>query len=53
MKTNITQVNGRSDQNKIAIINITILIYDIDHLRKIIDRIKQIKDVYTVTRTLH
>jgi GTP pyrophosphokinase len=53
MKTNITQVNGRSDRNKIAIINITILIHDIDHLRKIIKRIKQIKDVYTVTRTLH
>lgn len=53
MKTNITQVNGRSDDNKIAIINITILIHNTEHLRKIIKRIKQIKDVYTVTRTLH
>ncbi|WP_106497047.1 RelA/SpoT family protein [Lentibacillus sp. Marseille-P4043] len=51
-KTNITQVNGRSDRNKMAIINITILIHNTSHLRKIVERIKQIKDVYTVTRTL-
>ncbi|PAV28941.1 (p)ppGpp synthetase [Virgibacillus profundi] len=51
-KTNITHVNGRSDRNKIAIIQITILIHNTSHLRKIVERIKQIKDVYTVTRTL-
>ncbi|MBP1968769.1 GTP pyrophosphokinase [Virgibacillus natechei] len=52
-KTNITQVNGRSDKNKMAIIQITILIHDTIHLRRIVDRIKQIKEVYTVTRTVH
>ncbi|MFD1038588.1 RelA/SpoT family protein [Virgibacillus byunsanensis] len=51
-KTNITQVNGRSDRNKMAIIQITILIHNTNHLRKIVERIKQIKEVYTVTRTL-
>lgn len=51
MKTSISQVNGRSDRNKIAIINITILINNKDHLHRIVKRIKQIKDVYTVTRT--
>ena len=51
-KTNITHVNGRSDRNKMAIIQITILIHNTSHLRKIVERIKQIKDVYTVTRTL-
>lgn len=51
-KTNITYVNGRSDRNKMAFIQITILIHNTGHLRKIVDRIKQIKDVYTVTRTL-
>lgn len=51
-KTNITQVTGRSDRNKMAIINITILIHDTNHLRKIVERIKQIKEVYTVTRTV-
>lgn len=52
-KTNITQVNGRSDQNKMGILQITILISNISHLQRIIDRIKQVKDVYTVTRILH
>ncbi|MBM7597841.1 GTP pyrophosphokinase [Virgibacillus halotolerans] len=51
-KTNITHVNGRSDRNKIAIIQITILIHNTNHLQKIVKRVKQIKDVYTVTRTL-
>ncbi|MBC5637610.1 bifunctional (p)ppGpp synthetase/guanosine-3',5'-bis(diphosphate) 3'-pyrophosphohydrolase [Ornithinibacillus sp. BX22] len=51
-KTNITHVNGRSDRNKMAVIQITILIHNTNHLRKIVERIKQIKDVYAVTRTL-
>lgn len=52
-KTNITHVNGRSDRNKMAIIQLTILIHNTSHLRKIVDRIKQIQDVYAVTRTIH
>ncbi|MUK87004.1 RelA/SpoT family protein [Ornithinibacillus sp. L9] len=51
-KTNITHVNGRSDRNKMAVIQITILIHNTDHLRKIVERIKQIKDIYSVTRTV-
>lgn len=51
-KTNITHVNGRSDRNKMAVIQITILIHNTNHLRKIVERIKQIKDVYAVTRTI-
>ncbi|HEX6595132.1 MAG TPA: bifunctional (p)ppGpp synthetase/guanosine-3',5'-bis(diphosphate) 3'-pyrophosphohydrolase [Bacillota bacterium] len=51
-KTNITHVNGRTDRNKTAVIQLTILIHNTDHLRRIVDRIKQIKDVYTVTRTI-
>lgn len=51
-KTNITHVHGRSDRNKMAVIQITIMIHNTNHLRKIVERIKQIKDVYTVTRTL-
>ncbi|WP_156646400.1 RelA/SpoT family protein [Lentibacillus sp. JNUCC-1] len=51
-KTLITHVTGRADRNKMAIINITILIHNTDHLRKIVERIKRIKDVYTVTRTV-
>ncbi|MFA1820518.1 bifunctional (p)ppGpp synthetase/guanosine-3',5'-bis(diphosphate) 3'-pyrophosphohydrolase [Virgibacillus oceani] len=52
-KTNITFVNGRSDRNRMAFIQLTILIQNTSHLRSIVDRIKQIRDVYTVTRTLH
>src|SRR5699024_618669 len=52
-KTNISQVNGRSDKNKMAIIQITILIHHTSHLKRVVDRIKQIKDVYTVTRTIN
>ncbi|HLR52024.1 MAG TPA: bifunctional (p)ppGpp synthetase/guanosine-3',5'-bis(diphosphate) 3'-pyrophosphohydrolase [Candidatus Avamphibacillus sp.] len=52
MKTNITHVNGRSDRNKMATIQITILINNTAHLHKVVDRIKQIKDIYTVTRTI-
>ncbi|WP_163537859.1 bifunctional (p)ppGpp synthetase/guanosine-3',5'-bis(diphosphate) 3'-pyrophosphohydrolase [Gracilibacillus sp. YIM 98692] len=52
MKTNIIAVNGRSDRNKIAIINVTILIHNISHLRRIVERLKQIQDVYTVERTI-
>src|SRR5699024_11189223 len=52
MKTNITHVNGRSDRNKMATIQITILFNNTAHFRKVIDRIKQIKDIYTVTRTI-
>ncbi|SFD57302.1 GTP pyrophosphokinase [Lentibacillus persicus] len=50
-KTNIIYVNGRSDRNRMAVIHITILIHNTGHLKRIVDRIKQIKDVYTVTRT--
>ncbi|MFQ3542664.1 bifunctional (p)ppGpp synthetase/guanosine-3',5'-bis(diphosphate) 3'-pyrophosphohydrolase [Halobacillus rhizosphaerae] len=51
-KTNITAVSGKSDRNKMATINITILIQNISHLRKIVERIKQIQDVYTVRRVM-
>lgn len=50
--TNIIGVNGKSDQNKLAIIHLTILINDTDHLRKTVEQIKQIKDVYTVKRVV-
>ncbi|MBM7541735.1 RelA/SpoT family protein [Amphibacillus cookii] len=52
MGTNITAVSGKSDRNKIVVIHLTILIHNISHLRKIVDRLKQIKDVYTVERVV-
>ncbi|MBB6451885.1 GTP pyrophosphokinase [Salirhabdus euzebyi] len=49
-KTSITAVTGKSDKSHMATIHVTILIQNISHLRKIVDRIKQISDVYTVKR---
>lgn len=51
-KTNITAVSGKSDRNKMATIHITILIQNTNHLRKIVERIKQIQEVYTVRRVM-
>jgi GTP diphosphokinase / guanosine-3',5'-bis(diphosphate) 3'-diphosphatase len=51
-RTQITAVDGKSDRNKLATIHLTILIHNTGHLRKIVERIKQIKDIYTVTRML-
>ena len=48
-KTNISAVSGRSDKNKMAMIHMTILIRNIDHLQSVVEKIKRVKDVYTVT----
>src|SRR5690625_3125624 len=50
--TQITSVSGKADRNKIAHIHMTILIKNTDHLQHIVDRIKQVKDIYAVTRTI-
>ncbi len=52
-KTTITAVNGKSDKNSIAKINMTISIRNVDHLHRVVERIKRIKDVYSVRRTLN
>ncbi|TXL68070.1 bifunctional (p)ppGpp synthetase/guanosine-3',5'-bis(diphosphate) 3'-pyrophosphohydrolase [Cerasibacillus terrae] len=51
--TSITHVNGKTDRDKIAMVQLTILIHNKSHLHKIVRQIKQIKDVYTVSRVLH
>src|SRR5690606_8321863 len=47
-KTNITAVSGRTDRNKMAIISISISIQNVAQLQKVVDRIKQIPDIYAV-----
>lgn len=49
----ITSVNGRADQNKIAHISLSVLIRNTEHLEHVVNRIKQVKDIYAVTRTLN
>lgn len=51
-KTNITAVSGRSDRNKVATINMTISIHNVNHLQKVVERIKRIPDIYTVRRMM-
>ncbi|WP_413382276.1 RelA/SpoT family protein [Alkalihalobacillus sp. 1P02AB] len=53
-RTSIHAVSGRSDhRNKVATIHMTILIRNVDHLQKVVDKIKQIKDIYSVRRIMH
>ncbi|WP_064092472.1 RelA/SpoT family protein [Rossellomorea aquimaris] len=52
-KTNISAVSGRSDRNKVATINMSISIHNISHLHKVVERIKQISDIYAVRRILN
>lgn len=51
-KTNLSQVSGKTDRNKMASIHMTISIKNLDHLQRIVDRIKQVRDVYAVRRIL-
>jgi GTP diphosphokinase / guanosine-3',5'-bis(diphosphate) 3'-diphosphatase len=51
-KTVISAVSGRSDKNKMALIHMTILIKNIDHLHSVVEKIKRVKDVYSVQRIM-
>lgn len=53
-KTSISAVSGRSDhRNKVATIHITIAIQNIDHLHKIVEKIKGLRDIYSVRRMMN
>ncbi|MGM0844120.1 MAG: RelA/SpoT family protein [Bacillota bacterium] len=52
-KTNISAVSGRSDRNKMATINMSISIQNISHLHRVVERIKQISDIYAVRRIMN
>lgn len=51
-KTNISAVSGRSDKNKMALVHMTILIRNTEHLQAVVEKIKRVKDVYTVHRIM-
>ncbi len=51
-KTNITAVSGRTDRNKSATITMSIAIFNVSHLQRVVDRIKQISDIYSVRRIM-
>lgn len=53
-RTVINAVSGRSDhRQKIAIIQMTISIHNIDHLYRVVEKIKQLQDIYAVRRVMH
>ncbi|MBD7983063.1 bifunctional (p)ppGpp synthetase/guanosine-3',5'-bis(diphosphate) 3'-pyrophosphohydrolase [Sporosarcina sp. Sa2YVA2] len=52
-KTPMVAVSGKADKDKMAKINMTIKITDIAHLTRIVERIKQIRDIYSVQRIIH
>lgn len=51
-KTDINAVSGKSDRNKMASIHMAIAIHNISHLQKVVERIKQIPDIYAVRRIM-
>jgi GTP diphosphokinase / guanosine-3',5'-bis(diphosphate) 3'-diphosphatase len=52
-KTNISAVSGRSDRNKMATIIMSIAIHNVSHLQRVVERIKQIPDIYSVRRIMN
>ncbi|EKN64186.1 GTP pyrophosphokinase [Neobacillus bataviensis LMG 21833] len=52
-KTNISAVTGKSDRNKMATISMSIAIHNVNHLQKVVERIKQIPDIYSVRRIMN
>jgi GTP pyrophosphokinase len=51
-KTNISAVSGRSDKNKMSIIHMTILIRNKDHLQSVVEKIKRVRDIFSVQRIM-
>lgn len=52
-KTNISAVTGRSVKNKMVLINMTILIRNVEHLSSVVEKIKRVKDIYSVQRIMN
>lgn len=51
-KTMITAVSGRTDKNKMSLVHMTIQIRNLDHLQAVVEKIKRVKDVYSVQRIM-
>lgn len=51
-KTIIAAVSGRSDKNKIAHINMSLLIRNKEHLHSIVEKIKRVNDIFSVQRNM-
>ncbi len=49
-RTNIESVNARTTKSRMALINLIVDIRDIDHMNSVMNRIKQVNGVVSVTR---
>lgn len=48
---NLLAVDAEPSKNKMAVIHLTLSIQNLSHLERIVDKIKNIPDVYSVRRT--
>ena len=53
MNTPIIAVSGKADKDDIAHIHMSIKIQNITHLQRTVEKIKQIKDIYSVERVMN
>lgn len=51
-KTNILAVSGRTDKNGLAFISMTVSIQNVDHLHKVVEKIKRLKEIFSVQRLM-
>jgi GTP pyrophosphokinase len=51
-KTDMNAASGRGDRQKRAIMHLTLSIQNVEHLRAVVERIKRVRDVYTVRRIM-
>ncbi len=52
-RVNILAVTGKADYNKIATLHLTISISNITALHKVVEKIKQLPDIYSVQRVIN